>query len=178
LPQVAKIPGPKFIFAHFLVPHDTYVFDRAGNPINPDHPFTLLNPADQNRLQTTTRYLDQLVFVNREILAAIDGILANSKTPPIIIIQGDHGPSIFIDYNSADNSCLYERYSILNAYYLPGVDPDSVPVDLAPVNSFRFIFNTYFQTNLEILPNRQYFATSANLYQFTDVTSQIQNFCK
>ncbi len=178
LPEVAKIPGPKFTFVHFLIPHDTYVFDRTGKPLTPDYPFTLLNPSDRDPLVSRAKYLDQLLFVNQEILASIDGILANSKTPPIIIIQGDHGPSIFFDYNSAEKSCLYERYSILNAYYLPGVSPNSVPMNLAPVNSFRFIFNTYFQTSLELLPNRQYFSTSPHLYQFTDVTGQTQNACK
>jgi hypothetical protein len=178
LPEVAKIPGPKFTFVHFLIPHDTYLFDRTGKPLTPEYRFTLLNPSDLDPLVSRAKYLDELMFVNQEILASIDGILANSKTPPIIIIQGDHGPSISFDYNSAENSCLFERYSILNAYYLPGIDPNSVPLDLAPVNSFRFIFNTYFQTSLELLPNREYFATSADIYQFSDVTGQTQGVCK
>jgi hypothetical protein len=178
LPVVANISGPKFVFAHIIAPHFPYVFDQEGNPVTPTYSYTLSDPMNMDPQQSWQSYREQMLFVNQEILATIDGILANSKTPPIIIIQGDHGPGIFIDYNSAEKSCLYERYSILNAYYLPGVDPNSVPVDLAPVNSFRFIFNTYFQTSLELLPNREYFSTSADFYHFTDITGQTQNACQ
>ncbi len=27
----ASAPGPKFVFAHFLLPHHPYLFDRDGN---------------------------------------------------------------------------------------------------------------------------------------------------
>jgi hypothetical protein len=65
----------------------------------------------------------------------------------------------------------------LNAYYLPGVEKSSVPMDISPVNSFRFIFNTYFKSNLELLPNRQYFSTSAQLFEFIEVTGKTQESC-
>jgi hypothetical protein len=170
LPEVAAMEGPKYVFAHIVAPHPPYVFDRAGNPIDPIYPFTL-------SVEEKTGYIEQLQFINRAMLATIDGILANSEFPPIIIIQGDHGPGTLTNHDSLENSCLYERYSILNAYYLPGVDEASVPMDLSPVNSFRFIFNTYFNGDLEILPNRQYFSTSAHFYEFTDVTGQTQEMC-
>jgi hypothetical protein len=118
-----------------------------------------------------------LEFINRKMLATIDGILANSESPPIIIVQGDHGPGTQTNYDSWEKTCLYERYSILNAYYLPGVEKDSLPVDLSPVNSFRLILNTYFNGQLELLENRQYFSTSAHFYEFTDVTGQTQKAC-
>jgi hypothetical protein len=180
LPEVAAIPGPKFVFAHIVAPHPPYVFDRTGNPVYPDYPYSLVDPYKLRGdiLESRNSYLDQLMFINQEILTTIDGIRANSNIPPIIILQADHGPGIFFDYNSIENSCLYERFSILNAYYLPGVERNSVPMDLSPVNSFRFIFNQYFQTKLEILPNRLYFSTNVNYYQFTDVTGQTQSTCK
>jgi hypothetical protein len=170
LPKVAAIEGPKYVFAHIIAPHPPYVFDRAGNPMEPDYPFTL-------SVEERKGYIEQLQFINLKILETIDGILANSDAPPIIIIQGDHGPGTMTNHNSPEHSCLYERYSILNAYYLPGVDKMSVPMDLSPVNSFRFLFNTYFDTRLDLLPNRQYFSTSAHFYQFTDVTNQTQEIC-
>ena len=170
LPEVASIKGPKFVFAHLVAPHPPYVFDRDGNPINPNYPFTL-------SVEERTGYIEQLQFINVKVLETIDGILANSESPPIIIIQGDHGPGTMTNHNSLEHSCLYERFSILNAYYLPGVDRSSVPMDLAPVNSFRFLFNTYFYGDLEYLPNRQYFSISSHFYQFTEVTGRTQETC-
>ena len=170
LPEVAAMEGPKYVFAHIVAPHPPYVFDRMGNPVEPNHPFSL-------SVESHTGYIEQIQFVNQATLEMIDGILANSKSPPIIIIQGDHGPGTLIDPNSVENTCLYERFSILNAYHLPGVEKASVPKDLSPVNTFRFIFNTYFNGQFELLPNRQYFTISTQFYEFTDVTGQTQAAC-
>ncbi|HET9911523.1 MAG TPA: hypothetical protein VFQ13_06520 [Anaerolineales bacterium] len=170
LPEVATIKGAKYVFAHVIAPHPPYVFDRVGNPLDPPYPYTL-------SVESRAGYIDQLQFINRLVLAAVDGILANSASPPIIVIQGDHGPGTQTDHNSLENSCLYERFSILNAYHLPGVEKASIPMDLTPVNSFRFIFNHYFHSDLELLPNRQYFSTSTHFYEFIDVSSKTQEMC-
>ena len=170
LPEIAKIAGPKYVFVHIIAPHPPYVFDHLGTPLDPPYPFTLA-------VESPTGYIEQLQFINQKVLATIDGILANSEAPPIIIIQGDHGSGTRTDHNSLENTCLYERFSILNAYYLPGVPKDSVPMDLSPVNSFRFLFNTYFDTDLALLPNRQYFSTNDHFYEFIDVTGHTQEAC-
>jgi hypothetical protein len=174
LPEVAAIKGPKFIFTHIMAPHPPYVFTSEGAPIDPIYPFTLSDQMTSDIIESRTGYIEELLFINQAILETVDGILANSESPPIIIIQGDHGPGIQKQYDALKDSCLYERYSILNAYYLPGVEKNSIPMDLSPVNSFRFIFNTYFNGKLALLSDRQYFSSSAHLYEFTDVTSQTQ----
>ena len=170
LPEAASIQGPKYVFAHIVAPHPPYVFDKAGNPIDPNYPFTL-------SIEERAGYIEQLQFINTRMLETIDGILANSESPPIIIIQGDHGPGTMTNHDSLEHSCLYERFSILNAYYFPGVDKTSIPLDLSPVNSFRFLFNRYFNADLELLPNRQYFSVSSHFYQFTDVTDMTGETC-
>jgi hypothetical protein len=178
LPEVATMDGPKFVFTHIIAPHPPYVFDSEGNPLTPAYSFTLSDQIISDPTELRTGYIEQMQFINTKMLETIDGILENSKSPPIIIIQGDHGPGTQINYDSLEHSCLYERFSILNAYYLPGVDKASIPMDLSPVNSFRFLFNTYFNADLEILPNRQYFSTSAHFYRFTDVTDKIKTSCE
>jgi hypothetical protein len=75
LPEVAAMEGPKYVFAHIVAPHPPYVFDRAGNPVDPTYPFTL-------SVEGQTGYIEQLQFINRAILETIDGILANSESPP------------------------------------------------------------------------------------------------
>jgi hypothetical protein len=87
------------------------------------------------------------------MLTIISEILANSTTPPIIIIQGDHG------FGEGDN------FPILNAYYLPGIDPGVLYPTISPVNSFRLIFNEYFGSNLIQLPDQS--------FRVTDVTTPI-----
>ena len=45
---------------------------------------------------------------------------------------------------------------ILNAYYLPGNEPALIPPDITPVNTFRLIFNTYFNGKYPLLPDVSY----------------------
>lgn len=179
LKRSPELPSPKFVFAHLITPHAPFIFDENGTHLTPDYPFTFsddryfLSPPSKYR----SGYISQLLFINKMVLQTIDNILLNSKTPPIIIIQGDHGPGVFIDYHSAENSCLYERFSILNAYYLPGFS-QNIPDDITPVNTFRMIFNEYFRTDIELLPNRHYFSPSFMMYQFEDVGDSINSSCE
>ncbi len=179
LKEIPPLDSPKFILVHIVAPHPPFVFDAEGNPINPDYPFTI---ADNRYLITPPSkyrqgYLEQLTFVNDQVIQAIDAILTKSSTPPIIILQGDHGPGIYLDAQTATPPCFYERYTILNAYHLPGVDPNAIPADVTPVNTFRLIFNLYFSTRLETLPNRQYFSLPETVHQFEDVTERIDDAC-
>ncbi len=179
LKEIPKLDSPKFTFVHIISPHPPFVFDAEGNPINPTYPFTI---ADNRYLITPPSkyekdYLNQLSFVNTQVLEVVKAILEKSATPPIIIIQGDHGPGIFIDSQSLTPPCFYERYSNLNAYYLPGVDPKTIPEDITPVNTFRMIFNYYFSANLEMLPNRQYFSLPETVHKFEDVTDRMDDAC-
>ena len=53
-------------------------------------------------------------------------------------------------------AALRKRSGILNAYYLPGGNVRSLSPNISPVNSFRLVFNSYFGTDLEMLPDRTY----------------------
>jgi hypothetical protein len=105
-----------------------------------------------------------LTFLNKKMLEAVDAILSNSETPPIIVIQGDHGPWL---------QTKEKRMWILNAYYLPGNEDKLYPA-ISPVNTFRLIFNTYFEGNYDMLPDISYFSPVPKLYEF----SEIPNRCK
>ena len=154
LPPAASEAGPKFVFAHITAPHPPFVFDQAGNPINPNYPFTLSDKMLEIMDIPTYKqsYVSELQYINSETIKTITAILANSPTPPVIILQGDHGPGLFLGKSAAD-TCMVERFSILNAYYLPGKNSDPVPQTITPVNTFRMIFNDYFSTDFALLPD-------------------------
>lgn len=174
LPRTASLPGPKFVFVHILAPHPPFVFSSSGEIKDPDYRYTLLDsPALIGNLDDYRHgYVEQLLFVNGRVIETIDGILENSVRPPVIIIQADHGPGMIGNYDILDETCFQERYPILNAYYLPGVGDGFIPADIAPVNTFRLIFNHYFGTAFDMLPNRQYFSTTNTVYEFVDVTDR------
>jgi hypothetical protein len=177
--KIPLIKDPKFVFVHILPPHPPFVFDQNG-PINPDDPFIMQDAYSYkgSALDYIHGYDAELTYINKRLLQTIDGIIANSASSPIIILQADHGPDAFLDWNSISNSCLKERFSILNAYYLPDQNSLRVPDDITPVNTFSIIFNAYFGTQFGILQNHQYFATWENPFPFTDVTEVSQTQCK
>jgi hypothetical protein len=175
--DVAAEAGPKFVFAHMVVPHPPFLFNQNGSPVKPDN--LLLNDGNSSGLEPkeyTRLYSNQAGFISSLTIQMIKSILANSKTDPIIIIQGDHGPGAYLNWSSANKSCIRERMSILNAYHLPGgKTPAQVGLypDVTPVNSFRLIFNAYLGTHYDILADRSYFSTWAYPFAFYDVSQQL-----
>jgi hypothetical protein len=176
--EAADLPGPQFLFAHLVVPHPPFVFDRYGNEIVPEKDFSLFD--GEAFLQTATReeyvagYKDQLIFVNGRLRAMLDELLARSSRPTIIVLQADHGPGSLLHWNDCDSACLRERFSILNAYLLPDASSSGLYPEISPVNTFRLIFNRYLGTQLELLEDRSYFSRWGRPYDFLDVTDTIR----
>jgi hypothetical protein len=78
------------------------------------------------------------------MLPILQTLISNSPNPPVIIVQGDHGMQ-------GPN-----RLKNLSAFYLPGSGKDKLYPTITPVNTFRIVFNTYFGTNLPMLPDKSY----------------------
>jgi hypothetical protein len=179
LREVPTMPGPKFVFAHIMLPHPPFIFDRDGNFLPPDGPYVMwdasLFPGSTEEYQHG--YTEQVTFLNKQLVETISDILARSATPPIIILQGDHGPGSYFNMEEPKNTCLKERYSILDAYYFPDGNYASLYPSITPINSFRVILDQYFDADLELLEDRNYYSTWSAPYVFMDVTDQSQ-VCK
>jgi hypothetical protein len=175
IPDFAREKDPYFVFLHIVSPHPPYVFGPNGEEIAHNQPFSLSGPDRKNGGPAYIKmYTDQLHYTDKIVLQAVNQILADSKTPPIIIIQGDHGP---VSYNGEDeviNSNMKEQHSILNAYYFPDGNYDLLYPSISPVNSFRVVFNTFFGDTYDLLPDRNYFIPHARPYDFIDVTERVK----
>ena len=134
----------------------------------------LIREGKLTRSQYMERYITQMKFIEKAISLSIDRILADSRTPPIIILQGDHGCGAFLHHDSLEGTYLQDRLSILNAYYLPG-GADGLYDSITPVNTFRVIINRYFDAALPMLEDRSYFATATHPYDYTDVTDRLDD---
>jgi hypothetical protein len=166
--------GPTFAFAHIVAPHPPFVFGPEGEARNPDAPFTYHDGSDYleavgTREEYIEGYKDQLMFLNKQLARTIDDILSNSDRPPIIILQADHGPGAYLNWQSLSETNIDERTSILNAFYWPEVEDEYLYSSISPVNSFRLLLNTYFEGNFELLEDRAYFSSSNRPYHFTEV---------
>lgn len=178
LSEIPELDGPKFVFVHIIAPHPPFVIDQNGAPLKSNKPYL---PADgQGSFESAEKYqelyIEQLQFVNQKILANMDAILKDPR-PKVVILQGDHGGGSLLT-PTIEDSCLFERASILNAYYFSDGQTNELYPDITPVNSFRVIFNTYFGTQYPILPDRTYFSHIAKPYNFTEITDQIGTSCQ
>ncbi|MBM3969575.1 MAG: hypothetical protein FJ302_06895 [Planctomycetes bacterium] len=142
LAEIPKLRGPKFTFCHLITPHKPYVFTRDGQ-------------TDWNLDQTSPKvYVDQVVYLNREVMRTIDAIRSKSKTPPIIIVQSDHGPGRNLVKGSLDH--VQGRIPILNAYLVPESMRSELYPTITPVNTFRLLFSKCFGFDYAPLPDRNF----------------------
>ncbi len=178
LPQIAAQRGvPKFVYAHFLLPHNPWKFNRDGS---------LVTPAVAASRTEAENYIHQLVYTNTRVLETIDNILARSETPPVIILQADEGPELRYegDQTKPEITKIRKRVGILSAFYLPGRQSDEpLPAGIGPVNTFRLVLQQYYDPQMTLLPEKSFYwdpATSlgkpvwSRTSRFIDVTARIQ----
>lgn len=143
LPDVPAIAGPKFVYAHIFIPHYPYVLGPDGQ-IMTDPGFYGADRGDAvNDEYQKQGYINQVQYINKRILPILQTIVNESKTPPIIVLMGDHG--------LRDNN----RFTDLNAYYLPK-GYGKLYASITPVNSFRLIFGEYFGADYPLLSDISY----------------------
>ncbi|HJS17968.1 MAG TPA: hypothetical protein VJ785_04425 [Anaerolineales bacterium] len=156
---VPQIAGPKFVFAHLVIPHHPFVFGPNGEELTYDK--SGVPEFDEYRV----KYPDQVIYVNQRIEAIIDLILETSPKQPIIIIQGDHGPAPF--------DVPERRMKILNAYYFPD-DTEGLYPTITPVNTFRLILNKYFLQDVPMLEDRSLFSEYDVPYNYQEIPNDCQ----
>jgi len=182
LSDVPTIQGPKFIFAHVLLPHHPFLFGPGGEKTT---------SGKATKETQAAKYIDQLQFTNKKILWLIDELISKSERPPVIILQSDEGPGEeekpileIAKYKKKHRDTVKWRIRchILNAFYWPGVHPDIFYKTMTPVNTFRLLFNSYFGTHYELLEDRTYFGvgTKKKLLRFKEFpkSTWIKKFAK
>ena len=137
LKNLPEIAGPKFVFAHINCPHNPFVFDASGGYVGAEN---VLNLVDKQV------YLGQYIFITNEIEKVIVALLEESNTPPIIILQSDHGPKTL----GPDAGTR-----IFHALYLPDNGSEYLCDSFSPVNTYRLIFNHYFGADYPLLEDYQ-----------------------
>jgi hypothetical protein len=174
--ELRKIPSwprdgrPLFVFAHITIPHEPYIFNADCSRREALWPPGFA-PKDESPEKQA--YIAQLTCVNRQVKAVVERILKDSPTPPIILLQSDHGHGRMVaqipDMAKVTPDRIAERADIFAAYYLPGVDPRVVYDSISPVNVFRTVFRAYFGAPLERLPDETYWSSVALPFKFTHV---------
>lgn len=172
--------GPKFVHAHFSLPHDPYVFHADGS---------FVSEETVRERTTEENYADQVEYANDEVLDLADALLAaDPANPPIIVIQSEEGPwphryrmseSGFHWAEDATDEELHEKFGVLSAFHLPDLPSErALEAGFYPsvslVNQWRLILNHFFATDYERLPDRNYiWPRQDDIYTFIDVTERV-----
>jgi len=176
LPGVSELPGPQFVFVHILVPHPPFVFGRNGEEVVQTRPFRLMDIEEYAPEEYTARYADQLLSLDTLLSNAIERILDTSERPPIIILQGDHGPGAYMSYSKPLTSNMRERMSILNAYLVPAEATRRLYSSISPVNSFRVLLDVLLGQTRPLLPDESFFTLDdTRLYNMINVTDRARS---
>lgn len=167
---------PRFIFAHIALPHEPYVFDADGSWVS---------EAEEEARTHAENFLAQLEYLNGRLRGIVDRLLDGPEDEhPIIVIQADEAlhplryrqdEDPFVWPEATDGELL-QKFRILSAYHLPGPEGETVPEDITPVNTFRFIFDRYLGTDHGLLPDRAYVIHNHHrLYDLTEVTERLRD---
>jgi hypothetical protein len=180
LPRVKNVRGPKFVFAHLMLPHPPFLFEADGG---------LKTPEEENAKTHDQNYIDHIKFTNAQLLRIVDGFMSGpEETRPIILIQTEEGINPLHNPDDEETEQLFKTaplptldrsFSMLAAYYTPGVDPKTeLYPEISPVNSFRAIFNLYFDAKLKPLPDRRFLwerpPKKKTGMRFIDITSKFR----
>jgi hypothetical protein len=136
LPELSEMDENIFVYAHLLVTHDPFVFMPDGSFYASKH-------------ISAVEYRNSVEFIDTTLPEIVEEIISNSEDPPIIIIMGDHGPSL-------KGNPIEERVSILFAIFLQGEEPEGFYEEISLVNVFRLIFNFMFDAKYELIEDKSY----------------------
>lgn len=136
---------PKFVLTHLHIPHYPYYFDKDGK----ERPLDKLTEGNQT---DKTAYVQYLQYGNKKYLELIDHILKDSRTPPIIILMGDHGFRHFTEEVDL-------KYWYLNqvSVFTPSRKYAAYSDSLTNVNFLRVLLNTEYKQQLRLLKDQAIF---------------------
>ncbi|MEJ8818269.1 sulfatase-like hydrolase/transferase [Lacibacter sp. H407] len=135
----------QFVYAHFQLPHDPFIFDSSGK-LKPTEKTILYSEEEQ-----PAAFIEQVKFANKIIQELVVHIKKTNRQNTVIIIEGDHG------YRNITGKKGYMIFDNFNSVYLPDNDYTQHYSTMSPVNSFRLVLNKFFTANLPLLKDSSIF---------------------
>lgn len=156
LPDYATQEDRYFLFAHIYLPHIPFLYGPGGEELQYHGDLNLYwyEVEPDNYAQY---YAFQIDYLNQSVLQMIDTILEVSEKPVVIILQSDHGDELMLDWDKPTTLGVSTRSAILNAIYYSDQSYQELYPTMTPVNTFRAIFNSWFETRYPWLPDRVFF---------------------
>ena len=167
---------PVFVWAHVMLPHPPWIFGPNGEEITPGKPLLITdNPEFRDSgWEPKRQYIQQVQFANKKTIEVVENILENNRNA-IIIIQGDHGTAWETNWMEPSKEDAWQRLRNFDAIYFPDKDKrDLLLDDRTLVNTFRTVFNAYYESNYELLEDKMYWGWNAKPYYFEEMTQYLR----
>jgi len=161
-----KTDGPKYVFSHVYVPHPPFLFGPNGENVIPDH----REISGLQSWEDPQGYVNQLIYATNEITVVIKNIVKNDPNA-IVIVQGDTGTLTGTDISKKTMKEIYQAHSILYAVRIPDVEDSDYMI---PVNTYRVIFNNYFNMNYDYLEYHSYLVDNDGNVE--DITKKLYDY--
>jgi hypothetical protein len=158
LAEVPQLQGPKLVYAHINTTHPPFPYALSAEERKADEQSS---PGVVDLGAQTRRYHESIIISNQKMESLIRTLLAESKTPPIIILEGDHGPFL-----SNTRNHIFEN---LSAFYFPDGNYASLYPEISPVNSFRVVLNQFFGASYDRLPDVSYYSDTRDTWTFDEI---------
>lgn len=134
---------PKFVYAHFMMPHARYYYDSADRLM----PMYRMHAIKEKQLQY---YEYNVAHTNNKLRQMVDTILKYDCRAAIIVL-GDHGFRLDAEYTQRP-----EYFRNMSAVYFPDMDYHSLPDSFSNVNVFRLVLNKVCGTRYPLIEDKQY----------------------
>jgi hypothetical protein len=141
-----KNTKPRFIYAHFYMPHPPYYYDRYGRETDNSILYK------EFKSDPALSYLDYLIYTNDRIKEMVTAIRQNDPQA-IIILMSDHGYRKAVD-KTPEPKHFFQN---LNAVYFPDGNYTGLYDSITNVNMFRVILNKTFHQHFSLLPDSSVF---------------------
>lgn len=148
LQEEAGVAGkrPRFVYAHFEMPHWPFYYDTSGQLRNND-----MLIAEQNGSHVAS-YTNYLPYTNSKLQEMVLAIQQKTRGEAVIVIMGDHGYRVELKGLSRDH-----YFKNLNAVYFPDRNYGLLRDSISGVNQFRVVFNSLFKQSFPMLEDTAVF---------------------
>ena len=157
---------PFFTYVHFYLPQEPYSFRADGSE---QRPYARKSSFFHSKLtvrEENEMYIEQVRFINDELLQTIDSLLSQSKREPIIVLMSDHGFRLDTEFTleqknkrtaeQENEEIALRDFNNLITIRLPNGKRLEDIEGMTNVNVFRAILNAVFGQNEAMLEPRYF----------------------
>ena len=138
--------APKFVYAHFNMPHPPIFCDSVGNYLSNAQIF------NEELYEQRPFFLSYLKYANTKIKNLVQ-VICNNDPNAIVIVMSDHG------YRGYNHGLVFNPLYFDNICAVRFPDKNYLPVKekWSNVNFFRYLFNCQFNQQIPYLPDSSIF---------------------